>query len=216
MSICVFFCLSVCLSVCLFTFEVPFNVFFAPTSQGRMSNFFFTDSESLGKSNGKKLSHNWTFLFGSGLKSLRKKSYFFGWFCLTKHGGNHASRWIRDLWSKGISLILAYLSTFLSFCVLDDFFRFSKKLGFWVFLVHPTVVSVLLSASVERCFVSRMPDFFGTKWWSHSVEGLLSTGPTPSSLYIHTLTTKKKGWEETRAFKQLNIIVSGDFSFRLF
>ena len=37
--------------------------------------------------------------------------------------------------------------------VLDDFFRF------WVFLVHPTVESVLLSASVERCFVSRMRDF---------------------------------------------------------
>ena len=37
---------------------------------------------------------------------------------------------------------------------------FSKKLGFWVFLVHPTVVSVLLSASVERCFVSRMWDFY--------------------------------------------------------
>ena len=48
---------------------------------------------------------------------------------------------------------------FLSFYVLDDFFRFSKKLSFWVFLVHPTVVSVLLSASVERCFVSRMRDF---------------------------------------------------------
>ena len=31
---------------------------------------------------------------------------------------------------------------------------------FWVFLVHPTVVSVLLSASVEKCFVSRMRDFF--------------------------------------------------------
>ena len=31
------------------------------------------------------------------------------WFCLTKHGGNRASRWIRDLWSKGVSLILAYL-----------------------------------------------------------------------------------------------------------
>ena len=127
--------------------------------------------------------------------------------------GNHASRWIRDLWSKGILLILAYLQTFLSFCVLEDFFRFSKiwvfgyywstlhmvettlpdgletsgqrvylyvgisldvfefqhlrglfaffkKRGFWVFLVHPTVVSVLLSASVERCFVSRMRDFF--------------------------------------------------------
>ena len=37
--------------------------------------------------------------------------------------------------------------------VLDDFFCF------WVFFVHPTVVSVLLSASVERCFVSRMRDF---------------------------------------------------------
>ena len=49
---------------------------------------------------------------------------------------------------------------FLSFYVLDEFFRFSKKMGFWVFSVHPTVVSVLLSASVERCFVSRMRDFF--------------------------------------------------------
>ena len=28
--------------------------------------------------------------------------------CLS-HPGNHASRWIRDLWSKGVSLILAYL-----------------------------------------------------------------------------------------------------------
>ena len=37
---------------------------------------------------------------------------------------------------------------------------FEEKKGFWVFLVHPTVVSVLLSASVERCFVSRMQDFF--------------------------------------------------------
>ena len=49
---------------------------------------------------------------------------------------------------------------FLSFCVLGDFFRLSKKSGFSVFLVHPTVVSVLLSASVERCIVSRMQDFF--------------------------------------------------------
>ncbi len=32
-------------------------------------------------------------------------------------------------------------------------------MGFWVFLVHPTVVLVLLSASVKRCFVSRMRDF---------------------------------------------------------
>ena len=43
---------------------------------------------------------------------------------------------------------------------MDDFFRFSKKFGFWVFLVHPTVVSVLLSAWVERRFVSSMRNFF--------------------------------------------------------
>ena len=33
-------------------------------------------------------------------------------------------------------------------------------MGFWVFLIHSTLVSVLLSASFERCFVSRMRDFF--------------------------------------------------------
>ena len=104
-------CLSVCPSVCpcvrLFTFEVPFNGLFAPTSRSRKSNIF-RDSESLGKSNGKKWSSIWKFLFGSGLK-LPRNYFFFCWFCLTKQGGNHASRWIRDLWSKGVSLILAYL-----------------------------------------------------------------------------------------------------------
>ena len=46
---------SVCPSVRLFTFEVPFNGLFAPPSRSRMSNIF-RDSESLGKSNGKKRS----------------------------------------------------------------------------------------------------------------------------------------------------------------
>ena len=73
-------CVCVCLSVCLFTFEVPFNGLFAPTSRSRMSNIF-RDSESLGKSNGKKWSNIWTFLFGNGLKSPRKKKGFFCWFC---------------------------------------------------------------------------------------------------------------------------------------
>ena len=59
----------------------------------------------------------------------------------------------RDLWSKGVSLILEYLQTLLSFCVLNDFFFL---LGFCKFLVPLSVVSVLLSAQVERCFVSRM------------------------------------------------------------
>ena len=53
-------CPSVCVfvrpCVCLFTFEVPFNGLFAPTSQSRMSDIF-RDLESLGKSNGKKWSN---------------------------------------------------------------------------------------------------------------------------------------------------------------
>ena len=60
----------------------------------------------------------------------RRDIFFFFRFCNTKHVENHAFRWMRDLWSKGISLILAYLQMFLSFCVLEDFLRFSKK---WVF-----------------------------------------------------------------------------------
>ena len=46
--------------------------------------------------------------------------------------------------------------------VLDDFFRFSKKSGFGVFLVHLPMALVLLSASVERCFVYRIRDFLKT------------------------------------------------------
>ena len=67
------------LSVCLFTFEVPFNGLFAPTSRSRMSNIF-TDSESLGKSNGKKWSQIWTFLFENCRKSRHKKKFFFSTF----------------------------------------------------------------------------------------------------------------------------------------
>ena len=49
-------CLSVCVFFCLFTFEVPCNGLFDPTSRSRMSNIF-RDLESLGKSNGKKWSN---------------------------------------------------------------------------------------------------------------------------------------------------------------
>ena len=58
-----------------------FNGLFAPISWSRMSNIF-RDSESLGKSNEKKWSNIWTFLFGSGLKWPRKKKFFFCWFCV--------------------------------------------------------------------------------------------------------------------------------------
>ena len=86
------------------------------------------------------------------------KNWVIGYSCPPR---NHASRWIRDLWSKGLSLILAYFQTFLSFFAFwMTFSRFSKKLGFGAFLFHPPMAFVLLSASVERCFVSRMRDFF--------------------------------------------------------
>ena len=143
---------SVCPSVCVFTFEVPFKRLFAPTSPSWMSNIF-RDSESLGKSNGMKWSQIWTFLFENCQKLPRKKTVFFCWFCLTKHGGNHASQFIRDLWSKGVLLILAYLLTFLSFSVLDDLFRFSNKSGFRVFLVHPeTMLPDGLKTSARRAY----------------------------------------------------------------
>ena len=90
----------------LLRFSIFFNGLFAPTSRSRMSNIF-RDLESLRRSNGKKWSNIWTFLFGSGLKSPRKKNFFFAEFAL----------------------------------------------------VHPPMASVLLSALVERCFVSRMRDF---------------------------------------------------------
>ena len=68
--------LSVCVSVRPFTFEVPFKRLFAPTSRSWMSKIF-RYAESLGKSNKKKWSQIWTFLFGSGLKARPKKKLFF-------------------------------------------------------------------------------------------------------------------------------------------
>ena len=55
--------------------------------------------------------------------------------------------------------LITNFGIFLSFSAFDDFFHFSISSGFRVFLVHLTVVSVLLSASVKRCFVSHMRDF---------------------------------------------------------
>ena len=56
---------------------------FAPTSQSRMSRIF-RDSESLGKSNGKKLSQIWKLLLIKVVKSPRKKCLFLGEFSLTE------------------------------------------------------------------------------------------------------------------------------------
>ena len=118
-------------SVCLF--DVPFHVvyfeaYFSPFSRSQLSKNF-RDLESLGKSAEKKWSQNWTFLLGCGLKLPRKKKFVFCWFCHTKHGGNHASRWITDLWSKSISLF--------RFSILDYFFPFLILLGFLCILGPP-------------------------------------------------------------------------------
>ena len=43
--------------------------------------------------------------------------------------------------------------SFLIFCTLDDFFLFSKNLGFWVFLVHPeTTLPDGLETSCRRAY----------------------------------------------------------------
>ena len=105
--------LSVCPCVCVFTFEVPFKRLFAPTSRSRMSNIF-RDSESLGKVMERSALRFEHFCLKI-VKNRRAKKVFFLRILPTKDGGNHAFRWIRDLWSKGVSLILAYFYTFLEF-----------------------------------------------------------------------------------------------------
>ena len=131
-------CLCVSVFVCVFTFEVPFKRPFASISRSRMSKVF-GDSQLLGKSNGKKWSQIWKLLLKKGVKLRRTKKLAFCSFSIAKHGRHHAPWWIRDLWSKGISIILAYLYTFLSFCVFNIFFTFSKKIEFFGILGQTTV-----------------------------------------------------------------------------
>ena len=102
-------------------------------------------------------------MFGSGLKLPRKKKFVSLLILPYK-------TWWKARFPMERPLVEGYIANIgisldvLSFCVLDDFnFILFFNLGFWVFLVHPTVVSVLLSASVERCYVSRMRDFFFNK-----------------------------------------------------
>ena len=72
-------CPSVCPSVRLFTFEVPFNGLCAPTSRSRMSNIF-TDSESLGKKNGRSGLRYEHFCLKIVENRVAKKSFFLHFF----------------------------------------------------------------------------------------------------------------------------------------
>ena len=111
--------------------------FFAPTSQSWMSNIF-RDSESLGKSNGKKWSNIWTFFFRKWSKNIAQKKVFYLLILpYKKNGGNHASQCIRDLYSKGVSLIW-HIIYFWVFALWMIFFSFFKKIGFWGILVPPS------------------------------------------------------------------------------
>ena len=125
MSVCVFVCLFVC-----HTFSLRFTIFLlSPMSK------LFRDSESLGKSFGKKWSQIYTFLFGSGLKSPNKKnSFFLADFALQ----NMVETTLPDgLETSGQRANIGISLGVLSFCVLDDFFRFIKKIGFLGILGHP-------------------------------------------------------------------------------
>ena len=167
-----------------FTFEVPFNGLFASPSQSRMSNIF-RDSESLGKSNGKKWSQMWKCLFENCLKSPRKKSFFFftvftfevpfnGLFAHTSR--SWMSNIFRDLESLGKSNGKKWYNIW-TFLFGSGLKSPHKKKFFFVAdfaLVHPPMASVLLSASVERCFVSRMRDFLCAKMQLLEVHCIIS------------------------------------------
>ena len=133
MSVCLSDGLSVCLSLCSFL-RYRLNVFL-PSLPEVGCPIFLKIRNPWGKEikrSGLRFEH---FCLEVVYNRQTKKMYFFCWFYLT----NHSSRGIKDLWSKGVSLILAYFYTFLSFYNFDDFFRFSKKgryLGYMVTWFH--------------------------------------------------------------------------------
>ena len=109
-SICPSVCPCVRLSVCVC---VHFNGLFAPTSRSRMSNTF-RDSESLGKSNRKKWSHIWTFLFENCQKSPRKKKFLFCWFAGLFQWGGYITTWggYIEIWVGYIGMMRLYWDWF--------------------------------------------------------------------------------------------------------
>ena len=82
-----FVCVCVCL--CVDFLRYRFNVFLSPIPEVRCPIFL-------------EIRNPWGKVMEiSGLRfehfSLEVVKICFCWFCLTKHGGNHASRWNRDL-----------------------------------------------------------------------------------------------------------------------
>ena len=86
--------LCVCLCVCSLL-RYRLNVFLPPLPKVGCP-IFLEIRNPWGKSNGKSglLFEHFCLKI---VKNRRAKKVFFCWFCLTKHGGNHASRWLRPL-----------------------------------------------------------------------------------------------------------------------
>ena len=91
-----------------FLFRYRLNVFLPPVPKVRCP-IFLGIRNSWGKVMERSGLRFEYFYLEVVLNRRAKKFFFFCWFYLTKHGRNHTSQWIKDLWSKGISLILAYL-----------------------------------------------------------------------------------------------------------
>ena len=104
-SVRLFVRLSVCPSVYSFL-RYRLNVFLPPLSKVGCPIFLEIQNPwgKVMKRSGLRFEH----FFLKLSKSAAQKD-FFAYFCLTKHGLKPCFRWIRDLWSKGVSLILAYL-----------------------------------------------------------------------------------------------------------
>ena len=147
--------MSVRLSVCLLTFEVPFKRLFAPTFQSSISKLF-RFLESLGKNDGNKRFQILKTFAHKGCKIAMTKKFFLNIFFL------HLFTLFKRLFvpiSQSPMSKLAYLGC--KMAVLKKVFFFFCKfcLTSRIFLV-----SVLLSASVERCLVSVCGIFSDGAW----------------------------------------------------
>ena len=141
-------CLSVCLSVCVCSLlRYRLNAFFPPTSQSRMSKLF-RDSESLGK-----------VMERSG---LRFENFY-----------NNDQEVIQQ-GSGGFVFQHNYKASPVSFAYKGWKITAQKKFFFcctFCITIMIFLVLMLLSALVERCFVSRMRGFFFPFFLKKKIQG---------------------------------------------
>ena len=129
-----------------------------------------------------------------------KYRYFYICFCFKQKIWSGWARWLRVCYQWGLprlvnrsSVARAVLQTplILIDSLTDKSFSSKLRLQFWD-KVHPPpcdtyqVSGVMRHMSGVRCHMAGVGcHFFIIKWWSLLLEGLLSVGPTPSSLKTH-------------------------------